>query len=130
MRVFVLLFNAGTDNEGIHTIKIEERNVILMFEGEEDAVRYGLMLEAQDFMTPTIEAFDAKDIEEFCLEAGYEYKLVPEGALAVPPEKNLDKTDWQAGETTSSGLDERSNQKPEFSQPELDDIRRRLEGLL
>ena len=37
MRVFVLIFNAGTDNEGIHSIRISnaqglEGNKILMFE--------------------------------------------------------------------------------------------------
>ncbi len=49
MRVFVLIFNAGTDNEGIHTIRVGDRNKILMFESEDDALRFALMLEAQDF---------------------------------------------------------------------------------
>ncbi|MCS6815504.1 MAG: DUF3110 domain-containing protein, partial [Cyanobacteria bacterium] len=54
MQVFVLLFNAGTDQEGIHTLKmmdpeLGERNVVLMFEAEDDATRFSLMLEAQDF---------------------------------------------------------------------------------
>ncbi|GAB4364672.1 MAG: DUF3110 domain-containing protein [Elainellaceae cyanobacterium] len=127
MRVFVLLFNSGTDNEGIHTLKVEDRNIILMFESEDDATRYGLMLEAQDFVSPTIEAFESEEIEEFCQEAGYDYKLIPEGALAVPPEKNVEKTDWQLDATSSR---EQPDEKPEFSQNDLDDIRRRLEGLL
>jgi hypothetical protein len=131
MRVFVLLFNARTENEGIHTLKVEDRNVVLMFESEDDATRYGLMLEAQDFASPAIEEFDAEEIEEFCVGAGYECRLVPEGMLAVPPENNVDQTDWeieqQEGEKTRSV---EAAEASELSTSELEQIRRRLEGLL
>jgi hypothetical protein len=126
MRVFVLLFNAGTENEGIHTLKVGDRNIILMFESEDDATRYGLMLEAQDFVTPSVEAFESEEIEDFCQDANYDCKLVPEGTLAVPPETNLEKTDWQPDTAPSDS----SAEKPDFSQAELDEIRRRLEGLM
>jgi len=136
MRVFVLLFNAGTENEGIHTLKVNDRNVILMFESEDDATRYGLMLEAQDFSCPSIEAFESEEIEGFCQEAGYECKLVPEGTLAMPPETNVEKTDWQIDADRSTSpqaeekVEEKSEEKSDLSQFELDEIRRRLEGLL
>jgi hypothetical protein len=61
MRVFVLLFNARTENEGIHTVRVGDaegslpgvgRNQVLMFESEDDATRFALMLEAQDFLPP------------------------------------------------------------------------------
>lgn len=137
MRVFVLLFNARTENEGIHTLKVGDRNIVLMFESEEDAERYGLMLEAQDFSVPTVEEFESEEIEEFCQSANYECKLIPVGALAVPPETNLEKTDWQPDqERSSQGVSqERSVEsdeagKPEFSENELEAMRRRLEGLL
>jgi len=39
MRVFVLLFNARTENEGIHTIWADNRNKVLIFESEDDATR-------------------------------------------------------------------------------------------
>lgn len=128
MRVFALLFNAGTENEGIHTLKVNDLNVILMFESEDDATRYGLMLEAQDFATPSIEAFDSEEIAEFCQDAGYECKLVPAGTLEVPPEANVEKTDWQAD--TEGSVKSETEEKPELSQFELNEIRRRLEGLL
>lgn len=130
MRVFVLLFNARTENEGIHTLKMEDRNVVLMFESEDDATRYGLMLEAQDFTTPTVESFDAEEIEEFCQGTGYECKLVPEGALAVPPESNVDQTDWQLEQQPAPANPSVSHEPTEFSDAELERIRRQLEGLL
>lgn len=119
-RVFVLLFNAGTENEGIHTIKIGDRNKVLMFESEDDATRFALMLEAQDFPEATVEKMDAEEIEEFCNSAGYDWQLVEEGMLELPPETNVEKTDWDAN------ADE--IKEPEIS--DLDRIRRQLEGLL
>ncbi|NJR63051.1 MAG: DUF3110 domain-containing protein [Cyanobacteria bacterium CRU_2_1] len=127
MRVFVLLFNAGTENEGIHTLKVGDQNVVLMFESEDDATRYGLMLEAQDFAVPSIEEFESEEIEGFCQDANYECRLVPEGMLAVPPETSVEKTDWQL-DADSGEMD--TEEKLEFSHSELDAIRRKLEGLL
>jgi hypothetical protein len=119
-RVFVLLFHARTENEGIHTIRIGDRNKVLMFESEDDATRFGLLLEAQDFPEATVEAMDPEEIEEFCLSAGYDSELIEEGMLALPPEKNVEQTDWQAN---ADDIEE-----PEIS--DLDRIRRQLEGLL
>ncbi len=129
MRVFVLLFNARTENEGIHTVRVGDaeaalrgagRNQVLMFESEDDATRFAVMLEAQDFPTATVEEMDAEEIKEFCESAGYDWEIVPEGALALPPEANVEATDWQVNE-----------QKPaDISDSELDSIRRKLEGLL
>lgn len=132
MRVFVLLFNARTDNEGIYTIKITspergDRNVVLMFESEDDATRFGLMLEAQDFPPVTVEPIDSEEIEEFCESADYSYELIEEGSLAIPLENNVEKTDWQPDDSNDSNND---SNKAEIAESELDQIRRRLEGLL
>ena len=122
MRVFVLLFNARTENEGIHTIQFGDRNKVLMFESEDDATRFGVMLEAQDFPEPTVEAIDEAEIKEFCNSVDYDWELVPAGALEIPPENNVTQTDWQAEAEAKPDSD--------VSQSELDSIRRRLEGLL
>lgn len=123
MRVFVLMFNARTENEGIHTIRVGDRNKLLMFESEDDATRFALMLEAQDFPPATVEPMDSEELEEFCLSANYDWEIVPEGALAVPPEANVDETDWQK-DSPQQDTDE------EMSDTELDRIRRQFEGLL
>jgi hypothetical protein len=140
MRVFVLIFNANTENEGIHTVRVGERNKILLFESQDDAVRFALMLEAQDFPTPTVEAIDAEEIKEFCESAGYDWELIPENSdLVIPPEINVEETDWQADgqyddEDTDDEIFEADQVPPaqdtEFSAAELEKIRRKLEGLL
>lgn len=126
MRVFVVLFNARTENEGIHSLKVGEQNIVLMFESEDDAMRFGGLLEAQDFPPCTVEGFDAEEIEAFCLGAGYEAKTIESGTLVMPPEQSLEDTDWDP--ETRPAAAEPSPQ--EMSQRELDRIRQRLENLL
>lgn len=136
MRVFILLYNARTENEGIHTITVGDRNKILMFESEDDATRFALMLEAQDFPTPTVEAIDSEEVKEFCQSADYDWEIVPDnGSLVIPPERKVEETDWQpeyhedAGKDTKSRNQE-SQEQPELSDAELESLRRKLEGLL
>ncbi len=127
MRVYILLFNAGTDNEGIHTIQIGDRNKVLMFAEEDDAVRYAMMLEAQDFPEATVEAISSEEVEDFCRAADYDWDIVEGGKLAIPPEENVEKTDWNP-EGKSSPPE--ATEESELSTDELDQIRRKLEGLL
>ncbi|MGF1536004.1 MAG: DUF3110 domain-containing protein [Elainellaceae cyanobacterium] len=130
MTVYVLLFDAGTDSEGIHTLKTSDnRNIVLMFEDQDDAERYTLMLEAQDFRVPTVEPFAQEEIEEFCQGAGYECKLVEKGDLEIPPEDSVELTDWekdQSPQPTEANGDGSDTLPP----TDLDRIRRHLEGLL
>ncbi len=137
MRVFVLLFNAGTDNEGIHTVRVGDRNKILMFESEDDAARFAMMLEAQDFLLPTVETIDSEEIKEFCRSADYDWEIIPENSdLVIPPDINVEETDWKPEDETQQTQEDsrRDNQatpqEPQLSDTELDSIRRRLEGLL
>jgi hypothetical protein len=142
MRVHVLLFDAGTDSEGIHSLEIAGRTVVLLFENPDDAERYAGLLEAQDFPVPTVEALDREDVDLFCREAGYEARLIESGFVPsndeerlfmAPPQSNRDVSNWkddgvaeqQGVEPALQGLET----EPE-SNPELDELRRRLEGLL
>ncbi|MFN6536039.1 MAG: DUF3110 domain-containing protein [Nostoc sp. EkiNYC01] len=138
MRVFVLMFNARTENEGIHSIRKGDSNTILMFESEDDATRFALMLEAQDFPTPTPEAIDAEEIKEFCESVGYDWEIIPENSPLVSkvPELNVEETDWQPDAQKDDTLEDtsRPNQQPpeesELPDSEIERIRRKLEGLL
>jgi hypothetical protein len=129
MLVYILIFNARSDNEGIHTIQVGDRNTILMFKKEDDALRYAGLLEAQDFPPPTVEAIDSAEVEAFCRQADYNWELVDNEQLAIPPDKNVEQTDWDREESKSNITDE-STAESEIAEDELDRIRRQLEGLL
>ena len=103
MNIFVLLYNSGTDKEGIHSIELKGRTIVLMFEDKDDATRYCGLLEAQDFPLPTVVMIDIAEIKDFCIMLHYECKLVeknfvPKTAedrlLISPPQKNLEVKNW------------------------------------
>ena len=125
MLVYILLFNAGTDNEGIHTIQMGDRNTILMFKEKDDALRYAMLLEAQDFPEPKVEAIDSEEVEHFCRQADYDFKLVESGQLEIPPEKNVEELSWEEQQAKDS-----SSEAESMANEELERIRRQLEGLL
>lgn len=127
-RVYVLLFDAGSDQEGIHSLELSGRTVVLLFEERDDAERYAGLLEAQDFPVPSVEPLERDDMELFCEQSGYEARFVPKGflpqtaeerLLIAPPERNMDTSQWREEEV----LEESGN-------AELEAFRRRLEGLL
>lgn len=135
MPVHVLLFDAGSEEEGIHSIELGGRTVVLLFEDAEDAERYAGLLEAQDFPLPTVERILREEVELFCAQAGYEARFVPAGflpeseedrLLIAPPPQNLDVNQWKEA---PMGPGEETPQT-QVSDPELEAFRRRLEGLL
>ncbi len=128
MLVYILLFNAGTDNEGIHTVQMGDRNTILMFHKEDDALRYAGLLEAQDFPEPKVEAIDSDEVEQFCRQADYDWKIVEPEQLEIPPEKNVDDLSWNESQQQEN-IDTDSDTES-IPNDELDRIRRQLEGLL
>ncbi len=141
MRVYVLLFNARTENEGIHTLQTVdpergERNLVLMFETQEDAERYGMLLEAQDFPEAAVEEIDDDEVREFCESAGYDCKLVRSDDFKwlIPPETNVDESEMEWNTEGKPQKATTSNAAPPdegtMSPDELDRIRRQLEGLL
>jgi len=152
MRVHVLLFDAGTDSEGIHSLEFAGRTVVLLFESPDGAERYAGLLGAQDFPVPTVEALDREDVDLFCREAGYEARLIESGFVPsndeerlfmAPPQSNRDVSNWKddaaSNEAVSDGgVAEQQGVEPARqgletepeSNPELDELRRRLEGLL
>ena len=126
MEIFVLLYNSGSDNEGIHSIELKGRTIVLMFEDEDDAIRYCGLLEAQDFPTPTVQMINIEEIKNFCSKLDYECKLVeknfiPKSAedrlLISPPQKNLE-------------INNLNEEKYNYNNNDLNSIKENLEKLL
>ena len=114
MKIFVLLYNSGTDKEGIHSIELKGRTIVLMFEEKDDATRYCGLLEAQDFPLPTVEMIEIDEIRDFCRKLDYECRLVeknfvPKTAedrlLISPPQKNIEVDDWDGYKNKNKNID-------------------------
>ena len=126
MLVHVLLYEAGKENEGIHSLELNGNTIVLMFENKDDADRYCGLLEAQDFPCPSVEVIERAEIVNFCTEAGYEPRFVEEGfvpktneerLLLSPPEASRDVSHWDSSIEISN-------------HDEIDHIRKKLEDLL
>ena len=134
--VHVLLFDVGSDQEGIHSLEVAGRTIVLLFETQDDAACYAGLLEAQDFPVPSVEVIERDQIEAFCAEAGYEARHVPRGfqphtledrLLIAPPERNMDVSGWRDQPVESDAMAEAESGAPD---PALEAFRRSLEGLL
>ena len=128
----MLLYDAGGDSEGIHSLELAGSTVVLMFENRDDAERYAGLLEAQDFPVPNIEAIDREEIEIFCRQAGYEARLVESGFVPTTDEERLLLAPPSANRDVSGWEDEPGGQssQPVEQTDELEEFRRRLENLL
>ncbi|WP_019498552.1 DUF3110 domain-containing protein [Pseudanabaena sp. PCC 6802] len=129
MQLWVLLFNTDPDNQGIYARWEGGQNIVLAFTDEDDATRYSLMLEAQDFLCPQPEPIDEEELKAFCEEAGYRLEIVREDDLALPPERNLEETDWQSHSEDRDVNSLKSTARNDEAD-EIEIMRRRLEGLL
>ena len=112
MKVFVLLYNSNSENEGIHSIEYKGKTIVLMFEDKDDAERYCGLLEAQDFPIPSVEPIDIKEIEDFCNQCDYDTRLVEKNfipkteedrLLLTPPLKNIES--WEINQKQDNNLD-------------------------
>jgi len=114
MKIFVLLYNINTDNEGIHSIELKGRTIVLMFEVKDDAERYVGLLEAQDFPAPSVEMVDLEEIKDFCNRCDYDTRIVTKDfvpktledrLLLTPPQKNLEVDKWEGKKDNDDNLD-------------------------
>ena len=90
--VHVLLFDVGSDQEGIHSLEVAGRTIVLLFETQDDAACYAGLLEAQDFPVPSVEAIERDQIEDYARRKGMsvaeaEKWLMP--YLNYDPDSNL-----------------------------------------
>ncbi|MEM9154637.1 MAG: DUF3110 domain-containing protein [Cyanobacteria bacterium P01_F01_bin.33] len=93
-RVAVLLYQKA-GQEGIHTLQIQDRDIVLGFESQFGARKYAQLLGQKGLPKPATEWFPTQDIVEFCEGEGYGLVIVPKDETLEPPEAastNVD--DW------------------------------------
>jgi hypothetical protein len=115
-RVWALIFNPRTPNEGIYsqTHLSEDNNItqlVLSFELEDDAERYAEMLTLQDMPKATPVEMATSTLLEFCDGSGYLFGLIKRDQVVIPPEANVEKFEWNlSASEEAAGLDEGTGQ--------------------
>jgi hypothetical protein len=98
---YVVIFNQGTEKEGVYTLEPRvggTKAQLLTFDNAEDAHRFTHRLQGEDFnvvggmSSVSLAAqplmWDARRIFYFCQSGDFEVALVPAGGMITPPENN------------------------------------------
>ncbi len=81
-----ILTVAGKENEGAYSVKDSQGSQILyLFEEEDDAVRYAMMLEDEDY--PEMHVIEVEDevMIKTCEAHDYNYTIITENDIVIPP---------------------------------------------
>ncbi len=81
-----ILTVAGKERGGAYSVRDEEGNQILyLFEQEDDADRYAMMLEEDDY--PEIGIMEVEDeiMIKTCQMHGYDYTIITPNDIVIPP---------------------------------------------
>ena len=85
-----ILTVAGKENEGAYSVIDDEgEHILYLFEGEDDAIRYAMQLEDEDY--PEMNVMEVEDavMIKTCEMHGYNYTVItPDDIVIPPPVKN------------------------------------------
>ena len=81
----------GKENEGAYSVQDDEgEHILYLFEQEDDAVRYAMMLE--DSGSPRMHVIEVEDevMIKTCESHDYNYAVITPNDIVVPPSTNHD----------------------------------------
>jgi hypothetical protein len=88
--MFILTIN-GKETEGAYSVANSEGEQILyLFQEEDDAVRYAMMLEEDDY--PEMHVIEIEDdiMIKTCKIHGYQYAVITPDDIVIPPKTDYD----------------------------------------
>ena len=81
-----MLTVAGNQRKGAYSVRDGEGNQILyLFEEEDDAERYVMMLEEQDYPEMNILEVEDRLMIKTCETHGYNYTIITSDDIVIPP---------------------------------------------
>ena len=86
-----ILTVAGKENDGAYSVTDDDGNQILyLFEEEDDAVRYALLLENSDY--PEMHVLEVEDevMIKTCQVHNYNYTVITSNDIVIPPKVQHD----------------------------------------
>ena len=84
-----ILTVAGKENEGAYSVKdIGGNQILYLFEEEDDATRYAMMLEQEDY--PEMHVIEDEVMIKTCEVHDYNYTVITSDDIVVPPDTKHD----------------------------------------
>jgi hypothetical protein len=79
----------GREKEGAYAVVNSDGDQILyIFEEEDDAVRFAMMLEEDDYPEMHVMEVEKEDIITACEMHDYQYAIITPNDIVIPPEQN------------------------------------------
>jgi hypothetical protein len=86
--MFILTIS-GREDEGAYSVVNEDgEKVLYLFEEEDDAVRFAMMLEEEDYPKMHVVEVDDELLVNVCEIHGYEYAIITPNDIVIPPKEN------------------------------------------
>jgi hypothetical protein len=84
-----ILTLAGKEKEGAYSVTNEDgEQVLYLFEEEDDASRFAMMLEEKDYPELAVIEVDDDLMLKTCEVHSYNYAIITTNDLVIPPEEN------------------------------------------
>lgn len=79
----------GFEEDGAYALEDSEgERILLMFEEEDDAIRYAMQLEEDDYPEMRVVEVDEETAIKACELYDYEYNVITPDDIIVPPQDN------------------------------------------
>ena len=76
----------GKETEGAYSVTGDDgEQVLYLFEEEDDAIRYALLLEDQDYPEMHVIEVDGKVVIKTCEKHDYRYSVITKDDIVIPP---------------------------------------------
>ncbi len=76
----------GKETEGAYSVTGDDgEQVLYLFEDEDDAIRYALLLEDQDYPEMHVIEVDGKVVIKTCEKHDYRYSVITKNDIVIPP---------------------------------------------
>ena len=93
-----LLSIKGKEHEGAYAVNDEDgERALYLFEEEDDAIRYGGLLEAEDYPPMSVVSIEEELAIQTCEVYNYRYVIITKDDFVIPPrEHDIIQTDKMA----------------------------------
>jgi len=79
----------GAETEGAYSVSTQGgEQVLYLFEEEDDAIRYALLLEEQNYPEMHVIEVDGKVVIKTCEMHDYRYSVITKNDIVIPPLEN------------------------------------------
>lgn len=79
----------GIEDDGVYSVSNEHgEKVLYLFEEEDDATRFAMMLEEEDYPTMNVLDVDAKLLMHVCDIHDHKYVIITTNDIVIPPKKS------------------------------------------